>query len=268
MPGGYPIYGGFVNINDQGVDLANTRGTTVVGGANVYGSYVQLVASTPADTCWISVTAQTNGSPNNGNQGLIKLAVGGAGSEVDIVLDLVFFYGTTGFAETGTYSFPISIPAGSRISAACKSNSDTWYVNVLLFDGAFHQSEGAAGVDPMGVSGIHGTNITTGSANAKGSYVQFSASTARDYLGLMVGFDAAGGASAGGVGPILLDIAVGAAGSEVIIVPNKTSGVLNQAVADQTFIPVPVPAGTRLAMRQQNSGGTATSLGAVLYGVY
>jgi hypothetical protein len=96
------------------------------------------------------------------------------------------------------------------------------------------------------------------SANTKGSYLQLIASTARASQGLLVTFGRIGTAD------VLVDIAVGAAASETVIVPNLLYSVRG-IVQDLTdvFLPVPVPAGTRVSARSQGGAGSAQCLIAV-----
>lgn len=93
-----------------------------------------------------------------------------------------------------------------------------------------------------------------GSAHTKGSYTQLTAGLAFPadgfYLALLPGT----------ARTFLLDIAIGGAGSEVVILPNLGfSGhtTANSLVFD-TFIPLRIPAGTRVAARCQATAAGAT----------
>lgn len=261
MPGGFPLGLELCAGTDYGTVTGSTSGTAVTGGASgVAGSWVQLVASTAIDACWITVALRD--ATGSGFNAFVDIAVGGAGSEKVIISSL-------GMEYTGEphYSFPISIPAGSRISA--RSTSDvgvyTPHVAITLFEGAFTQMEGAAGVDVLGYSSFEGTALNnSGSSNVKGSYTQIIASTARDYIGVALYYDRG---QADVISPpvrFLFDIAIGGAGSEINIVPNLAGRDLAGESTSVFF--VPIPAGTRLSVRYQASG--TQSLNAVLYGIY
>lgn len=268
MSGGYRVGEEWCGGTAIAVDAANTRGTTVVAGAGSFSSFVQLVAATANDTAWIEVTVQTNASANTANVGLIEIAVGAAGSEIVLIPDLPMNLNAAGLFGA-TYLFPVSIPAGTRISAAAKDTSaDTFYVIARLFNAGF-SGDGFSGVDSMGVSGVHGTAISpSATPNTKGSYGQIIAATARDYAGIEVSLDGAGGGVTNA--PYLIDVAIGGAGAEQIILPDwwVSAGGGGQFIPPvSTFLPIEIPTGTRISARAANSVGGGT-LGVIVYGVY
>jgi hypothetical protein len=272
MSGGFNGIASVCNGNSQGVDPTNTRGTAVTSGNNAYGSYAQIVASTPSDTAFIKIDISTNASSNTGFGGGVKIAIGGAGSEIDIILDLQLkaplsaYYG-------GSYLFPVSIPAGTRIAAAANGNagaSDVYYVHVELFDSGWG-TEDFAGVDSIGAtnSGSRGTAVTAGAAATKGSYAQLTASTPRDYDAIaLVVTDITSAGMAGD--RWLIDLAIGGAGSEVIILPDW---FISTTTSDDPrgqlgcVLPISIPAGTRVAARVASALGS-NLIGIVAYGLY
>lgn len=270
MSGGYPIGLELCNGSDNGTDTANTRGTLLAIGNHVYGAYTQLVASSPSDASWMIVNIWSNGSLNNGNQQSVNVAVGGAGNEVIIASDLMICQPGNGY-DIQSYSFPVSIPAGTRISAnaAGKATTDAVYCSVQLFDGAFTQMEGFAGVDSIGYSFVNGVRVDTGSANSKGSYSQIIASTSRDYAGLLFNVNGQSDLASQTTSRWLLDFAIGGSGSEQIIVPNIpwTGEIGTKTLRLNGPFFVPIPAGTRIAARGQSSLNADTAA-LTLYGMY
>lgn len=99
-----------------------------------------------------------------------------------------------------------------------------------------------------------GTNITAGSANTKGSYTQLIASTARGGGGILLSI---GGSNTSDVA-FLVDIAVGAAASEQVIIPNLFYFSTPNAHINRFFLPIAVPAGSRISARCQSTTGSAT----------
>lgn len=86
--------------------------------------------------------------------------------------------------------------------------------------------------------------------NTKGSWTQLIASTARDTSAILASFliedsdfDA------------LLDLGIGAAASEVVIVPDLLITSTTNRVSRQVWIPIYIPAGTRVAARVQTNPG-------------
>lgn len=280
MPGGWPIGAGLANATDQGTVTASSRGTNLTtGAANTKGSYVQLVASTANDTCWCIVTIDN--APAGGTDLSVDIAVGGAGSEVIVASDLKT-QNQIGLAPR--FSFPLTIPAGTRIAARAQSTAATTTVvaQVTLLDAAFHAQQGAPNLDTYGfASGTTlGTQLDPGAtANTKGAYAQLTASTTNDLAGFFVAFDINGQSSGStGIAEYLVDVSIGAAASEKVILPNiqligDRQTIANNACyilpATTDYLPIFIPAGTRLSARCQCSINTATArlIGITFYGV-
>jgi hypothetical protein len=259
------------NASDVGSVLASTSGTHLANGVgNAYGPYVQIVASTATDCCWVIVHITFDGGQTGTSTGAIKIAIGAAGSEKDVVVDLQHWTNALGASP---YTFPLNIPAGTRISVAGASGAiggaSHMTVKFALLDGGFTQIEGASGLDSIGydATNIQGTPVTPGAtASTKGSYSQLVASTTRDYIGFVLVIDNQNNTGGGGV--YAWDIAIGAGGSEQIIVPNffmLISGISN--VPSGPFW-INIPAGTRISARNQKNASSAAAAGVTLYGIY
>jgi hypothetical protein len=272
MPGGFPILESICAGASVAADLANTRGIAITPGSHAYGSWVQLVPSTAQDTSWMVVQIHTS-SPDGYNNGL-RIGVGSSGAEKIIITDLQLY--TPGVPYVGsTYALPLSISAGTKISAAAASSFSgaptlPIYVDLQLFDGGFLGIE-CAGVDGLGagLGGSVGTQLTSGAANTKGNYTTIVPSTARDYIGL--GWVAGGAWQDLSVTQdrYLYDIAIGAAGAEQNLIADYFTASIAATISAPPFIPLPVqiPAGSRLSARS-SAVGAAKSSGIVLYGLY
>lgn len=96
--------------------------------------------------------------------------------------------------------------------------------------------------------------VSSGSAHVKGNWAEVFASTPIDAKYLFLrgnGTNASGAAS-----PFLLDVAIGASGSETIILNNLDVGF---TASNATWlIPVQIPAGTRVAARMQGARTSVT----------
>lgn len=256
----------FGSATDIGTTSASSFGTqlTASSSTNTKGAYSQLIASTALDTDYLLITI---GNASGSGQLDVDIAVGGSGSEVVILADLGAASGT-GPNEIAVYAIPFSVPAGTRISARCQSTvaSDKALVGMFIAGGDFQFSP-FSHCDTYGFNSgtSFGTNVDPGgSANTKGSYSQITASTTRDHFGLMWSLDADGLQLA--AAELLVDIAVGAAASEVVILPNiqfeqtAASGVGQLSpVTSGGVIPVQIPSGTRLSVRAQSTDTTSTS---------
>lgn len=123
-----------------GADTSISRGKLVTASATTHtlGNKVELIASTTIDAQHVIVQSHQNVA----QQSLLTFYVGAAGSEVPILgpIHVTGHGDTTGAADLAkmygtTFSFPLSVPAGSRISAALQSNTAnaTADVSVLAF---------------------------------------------------------------------------------------------------------------------------------------
>lgn len=92
--------------------------------------------------------------------------------------------------------------------------------------------------------------VASATPHTKGSWVQIDASLARNICGLTIAPDASIGQTTVDTS-MLLDIGIGAAASEAVVVSNLPVGFLGAGV--QTFLPIHIPAGTRIAARIQGA---------------
>jgi hypothetical protein len=111
------------------------------------------------------------------------------------------------------------------------------------------------------VEALTPTLCNIGAANAKGAWAQVTAATSFQYDALQV--DLMESASSGGVECFLVDIAVGASGSEVVVVPNILFDVNRSGqgcLSIHLSLPLSVRAGSRIAVRCQCIGGAGTRI--------
>ena len=118
-----------------------------------------------------------------------------------------------------------------------------------------------------GAAGAAGTSITPGASNAMGSYTELLASSADDCHGIEVVFNS----DTGSTRAKLFDIAIGAGGSEIVILPNLVCGPVpiyqsagNVVGGARYFFPVFVKAGTRFAARAQVNNATAGTCNVII----
>ena len=287
MSRGFWFDSGVANAQDIGSVTATSLGTSVASGstANTKGAYTQLVASTTYDATWLILTSNGGGAGITTNLIMaVDVAIGASGSEQVILSNLVFLTSTDG-PSINRVAIPCHIPAGSRIairSAVPLTGSITTYFNITLLDGSFTEPEALFVCDTYGFqsTGTKGTTLDPGTtANTKGAYAQLVASTSADIRGFFLTFDNQGYTATGSntQGDMLIDLAIGASGSEQIIIPNmqvfnKTDHTLGPMiiVPNMTeFMPIQIPNGTRIAARCQSTQTTASIrlVGITLYGI-
>lgn len=280
MPGGFPISRAIANPQT----LNGVGGTTwSCTSANTAGNFVVAVASTTYDLAELFVMLVGFNSGTGTVTMAADIAIGATGSEKLIAQQLVCS-GDDNDGYIGTYyRLPIAIKAGTQISVRGQINVGTSSatVNLIGHDGSFVSGESFAGIDALGFvsASTHGTQIDPGAtANVKGSFVQITGSTARDYAGFFIALDALNQtASSLGIFPFFnIDIAVGAASSEKIIVSDMPA-VYETASGCIMFLPkstdtfwIEIPSGTPISVRAQCTTNNATYrlFGITLYGIY
>lgn len=102
-------------------------------------------------------------------------------------------------------------------------------------------------------SDTSGATLTTGGASSKGSYVEMSSGLERPvdgfYLACLLG---------GGAIDYLIDIAVGPANQEEVILANFPFGSGSASLPGRAYIPLKIPGGSRVAARCQASSAANT----------
>jgi hypothetical protein len=232
---------------------------------------VQLIASATTDIAWLLVSGQT--VTTGGSTFALDIGVGSAGNEVVVVTNLNYSY-----PGGLRFFFPCTIPSGSRIAARLSSNTgaDNLYLVLHGFQDTYQSAGTGSSIDTYGfnTSLNVGTAVDPGSSiNTKGSYVQITASTTADYAGFFFTIDSQNGTGTTNVvAQWLMDIAVGAGGSEVIILPNMflvAFNLMTLYLPTQLYFPIPIASGSRIAVRSQCNNATSPDriLGVTLYGV-
>lgn len=95
-----------------------------------------------------------------------------------------------------------------------------------------------------------GTQVSSsGSSNTKGSFVQLISSTTYTFGGLLI---VLGGANTSGRG-FLVDIAIGAAASEQVIIPNLYYYSQQDSTLCHAYVPIMIPQGSRISARCQST---------------
>lgn len=248
---------------------------TSAGTANTKGAWVELIAATAFDARMLIV--EFGRHPPAGLNFLTDLGVGAAGSETVLVADLCSSPGPGAFASVRNFFFlPIAIPSGTRISARTAATQATQTVRMAVLLGAtgFFAASPLATIDTYGAvtADSGGTAVDSGAvANTKGAWVEMVASCQRVSLLYSICHSALNAVQS--AQNRSMDIGIGAAGSEKVILPDIRRGVdtATDMPNPQTLGPfaVAIPAGTRIAIREASSITDATDriMDHVLYGV-
>lgn len=241
-------------VDTVGEEVGGSRGTLVTSGAaNTKGNWYQLVASSAYNTDGLLVFI----AKMNASDFLVDIGIGAAGSENVVVPNLVA--GNNLANNVTQYLIPISIPAGTRIAACCQAVAAAvgMLISISLLTQGFMPSASLGRVTAYGANTADsgGTSVDPGAVlNTKNAYSQINGVTANPIRALLIGI----GGQANSVRTIcywLVDVAVGAAGSERIILPDLQLGcnATGDDVVPTSIGPffIDIPAGTRLAARAQ-----------------
>lgn len=232
---------------------------------NVKGAYSQLVASTPQDAYGLLIQIQGSSTGDH----LIDIAIGAAASEQIIAANIVHAR-QIGNTRRGSYALiPGFIPSGTRLSAReqCSTGGANALIAIILLPA----------IGPFSLANLtrmtnYGGNTTTsggvsiqpgGTINTKGAYSQISSSTTNPmrWAVLMFGNQANAARANTANNSWTVDVAIGSAGNETIIVPDVFIGA---GAADSVVVPILVsiptniPSGTRVAVRAQCTINDAT----------
>lgn len=264
-----------------GANTATSRGAALpAGGANVKGAWVELTPASPIQADGLLVVI--SGGLGVGDS-LSDIALGAAGAETIIAPNLfasqVRYVGGLDIGSGSFYYLPIAIPAGTRIAARQQNRSNVAiYMTVTLVRQSGLASQGLGTVSAYGAvtANSGGTSIDPGAvANTKGAWTELTAATAADIHALALALGGQHNAARTGAG-WLLDVGIGAAGAEVVLLPDlsfSSSNVFNNigGLWPSLFGPIPcyIPAGTRIAARAQCSTTDATDriFDLIAYGV-
>ena len=257
---------------------ASSDGIVIVPSATAHtkGSYTDLIAATAFSAQGISVTMLANGTASN-EHWLFDIAVGEAASEQIIIADLRMIRAASNFGPT--IYLPVTVPVGVRLSARCQtsattSNGSNGIVTQLgqstLFGQFGMQRCVTYGAD---AATTIGTSIDPGAvAHTKGAYTQLTAATTSLIRWLGVSISNKRNTAHAATTTWLADIAIGAAASEQVIIPDLSFIAMgtNQGFHPSYYsLPIDIPLGSRIAVRAQCDITDATDrlFDVILYGV-
>lgn len=246
-----------------GAVTASSTGTVLTASAtaNTKGAYVVL-GTTTVDYERVSITLQNPSVEQSTVSFQIDISVGSTGNEAVIIDSLEYTpsYSTmTGnLSPIRTIELPIAIPKGTQINARVQCVAPSATIQVLHY-GFTSGIGGSPGFSRLvcltGNSSSRGVTLSTSaSTNTKAAWTQLTASSPVNAAALLV-IHGTGGASTTGRNS-LIDLGIGASGSEAVVIANMSSnGPGSGAAADGNylFVPIGAPSGTRFAARMQSS---------------
>ncbi len=269
----WSTYGGEGVYETIGQDTANSRGTELSSGAsNVKGSWTEVVASSPVDAHGLFVNLDVR---LQGVEALVDVAVGSP--EKLIAENLMHSTGRRGTLaiDSGlSYFLPISVPAGTRISARCQTlQNDKEHITITLLTHGALLSTPLSEVKSYGedLSDSAGTAIDPGGTiNTKGGFVEITASTTGDIKAIILAWGNRANLFRQAWNMWLFDIAIGGLGVEKIVLADlPMSCPYGFPGSIMGPFPINIPSGTRLSAQAQSNETDATDrvLDLMIYGV-
>lgn len=231
--------------------------------AHSKGSWVEMIASTSADLNGLGMFLSANNSNGVNTSALLDIGIGTAGNEVAVVENVPI-----GQWNSDLYKLdlPVHIPRGSRVAVRVQGAQlnapKTVYVQHALkrLDGRpaprklitenadISISTGAVSIYPAGTG-------------AKSAWTQIVAATTMPYQALIVWMGPDNATTYGTASALLVDIGIGASGSETVISYNqRVYFSSSEAILGDRYRIVygHFPKGTRIAARgQRNNASTA-----------
>lgn len=245
-----------------------TTGTTVYtaspttgGSAHTMGSWAELVDVAPRSNLLRFVVSGFSASATNTGT-LVDIGIGGAGSEVVVVPYLNL--GVIAVNTKHFFDIPIDVPGGSRIAVRCQSNqtaSARTFVAALANVDDYASPSALVDIGTVSASSL-GTAVAGGNAS-KGSWVELTSSTSVPARGVIIGAGINGSTAFTPTGNALIDIGVGSAGSETVLIAdvplqgNASEGIEWYLRTGGVYAAA-IPQGSRVAARIQNAASTAT----------
>jgi hypothetical protein len=263
-------------IENAGSVPATSRGTLVTAAATTHtkGAWVQLIAATSREATWIEIELARTSSLHDY---LVDIGIGAAGSEQVLLADLTAGSGSGSVQRGGMCVVHLAIPAASRLSARCQAStaSASMDVVVTLGSGGMITESGTHRVTTYGATTAtsQGTAIDPGTtAHTKGAWTQITAATTQPIRAVLLGQSNQLQNTRTSCS-WLLDLGVGASGSEVVILPDlhyecsSTEDTILPALRGPYYLDI--PAGTALSARCQCSITTATVrlMSTIVYGI-
>lgn len=229
---------------------------TASGSANVKGSYAQLTSSMAftSKDAWIVVTYGDNAV----RRWLFDVATGAGGAEV-VQIANVHMESTNSTTSWSPHSFhvPFEVTSGTRVAMRVQCSTGSQQTTISITFQTAGDTPGIATFATLGATtaSSQGTNVDPGgSANTKGSYVQMIASSAALTQFIMLTWT---NPSGNRNYQWAMDIATGAGGAEVVLIPDVRGGqgafIENSAATamhhhSESFLTY-IPASTRIAVR-------------------
>ena len=253
--GDFSLVGGYSEQVESGITIATIDGVTVTASAstNTPGAWTDIVTAVNNTASTDSITVVISSQSGAELVFLVSIAIGAAASEEIIIENMQAHMSNTNMGSF-TYTFPMKIASGVRISARCQSQTSSGACGVSIIRGrtSFSSSAGLAKVTTYGADTSDSAGTTIARNNGSfGSWVEMTSSTTDTLRGFVVSSIRENG-SWSGASKVTYEVGVGSAGNEEtvysgIILTMSTIEAITSSISP--FVPVSIAAGQRIAIR-------------------
>ena len=257
-------------VRAETIGLSTGTGTSVTSGpADTKGSYA-TIGTTGFQYGGLVLSLLASGL-GGARKFRLDIAINTGGSDTIIVEDYYFEGSNTAIAVAPlNIHLRVCIPSGATVKARVQSNQSTQTIAVALI-GVAYDFPGPVGksrvVSCTDFTNTLPTNTVTQAGNSYTAWTEIRSSLPARVSALWLTFSN-GGDSSRTASDFIVDIGVGAAGSEVVIgsILGTQSGGLFSLIP--AFLPCDIPAGSRLAFRIQCAvAGAADAFGVCAIGL-
>lgn len=254
----WPLAGG-----GNALTSITTGGSSVAANAaaNTKGNWLQLSGGLAFD-CDQLVLELDQRTVSQNRDVLCDIGVGGAGSEVSLIDNLLFSLSPNDF-KVAVYQLPIHIPKGTRVAARIQASTGSTEIEIWgrCFAATLKENQGFPWCQTIGANTADsgGTTIDPGGViSTAGAWTQLVASCDRHVKAMTLAMG--GQLNAARIATVCdFDIGIGGAGSEITLftVRIRTSATPSSVTpATYGLVPVSIPPGTRIAARATNYSTT------------
>lgn len=241
------------NASDSGLTAITASGSN-----NTKGPWTELISAAPFAAQGIVVYGLIAGASILST--LIDIGIGGAGSEVVVVPDMLQTRMSSANTAMTPFFIPLHIPEGARVAARFQHNAaPTLRLGVCLVGGGVNfgiVGSRAASLGPDPATSKCPIVDPGAVANTKGAWTELTSSAPFQSSGILLTIQPNANYVANTAS--LFDIGIGAAGSEQILLPDIAYNTTGYGWSYRYFLPLAIPAGVRVAARAQ-SASTATN---------
>jgi hypothetical protein len=240
---------------------SSTRGTTVTASAsvNTKGSWT-TIGTTTFEYHTLYVDLGNGGTADF----VVDIGINNGSSVMTLCEDLRLCSLRGGAANGANYALPLYVPSGSALQARVASSVTVATLSVIL-RGASNGWQGAPGCRKVQAfytsASSRGLDLDPGTDDTDTAWTEIDATTAYSAHGLMIGIGNGGESTRAALRTYLLDVGMGAAASEYLLISDLllSQGSVADAVLPHVLGPFPcsIPASTRLAVRARTSAATA-----------